>query len=343
MRSAPAPDPTMAAVARSPRTTSQSIPPSPADEDEIASHQGNSAAEKNNSNSNSATHASTQKNDTLLSATDQALLTAPPINTPSDKDAKIAHGQSMTPLLSVTDQEVPLSHDEMPTEAIGESLHVGSDPIAMERLDENNDDDNNNNTSNQVEKGSDDQRKDDEDGSSGDDIGGTSMIMQSPLPSLSPSQESQQHHGSMDTTKETTANSQSLTKKLLASGGDIRALLLSSQPLSSLRAQTAASGDKGAEQKSTVVSEDEGMEKEDKSEEKEEKSRFVRPRRLRPAVSKKAASDGFPSAIALSYRWHPDHMQDLPIDAANMSIRAAFDTKHDEYYVFRHWRPSQGR
>ena len=336
MRSALAPDPTMAAVARSPRT-SQSIPPSPTGGDEIASHQGNSAAEKNNS-SNSATQALTQKNDSLLSAADQAFLLAPSIDTRSDKDAGIAHGQGMTPSLSATDQKVPLSHDEMPIETIGESLHIGSDPIAMERLDENNDDDDNSTTGGQTGKSSDDKSNDDEDEQSGG-IGGTSMIMQSPLPS----QESQQHHGSMDTAKETTASSQSLTKKLLASGGDIRALLLSSQPLSSLRAQTAASGDKGAEQKSTVVSEDEGMEKEDKSEEKEEKSRFVRPRRLRPAVSKKAASDGFPSAIALSYRWHPDHMQDLPIDAANMSIRAAFDTKHDEYYVFRHWRPSQGR
>ena len=47
-------------------------------------------------------------------------------------------------------------------------------------------------------------------------------------------------------------------------------------------------------------------------EEEELNERFVRPPRLRFALSKEAASDGLPSAIALSLRWHPDHMQDLP-------------------------------
>ena len=81
---------------------------------------------------------------------------------------------------------------------------------------------------------------------------------------------------------------------------------------------------------------------EEEEEEGAQGKRFVRPRRLHLKESKKAASDGFPSDIALSLRWHPDHMQDLPVDA-NLSIREAFDNKYDEYYVFRHWRPSQGR
>ena len=121
--------------------------------------------------------------------------------------------------------------------------------------------------------------------------------------------------------------------KLLESGGDIRALLLSDQPLSSLRAQTADTGKERAETMDDSKDEDE---------DEVEEQRFVRPPRLRFALSKEAASDGFPSAIALSLRWHPDHMQDVPGDTANLSIRAAFDTKFDEYYVFRHWRPSQG-
>ena len=149
------------------------------------------------------------------------------------------------------------------------------------------------------------------------------------------SQESKRHHHNIVTAEETTANSQPLTRRLLASGGDIRALLSSDQPLSSLWAQTADTGNgkEGAGQK--IVKEDED---EEEVEEEEQEERFVRPRRLRLKQSKKAASDGFPSAIALSLRWHPDHMQDAP----NLSIRAAFDTKYDEYYVFRHWRPSQG-
>ena len=77
-----------------------------------------------------------------------------------------------------------------------------------------------------------------------------------------------------------------------------------------------------------------------KGQEEEEVERFVRPPRLRIALSNEAASDGFPSSIARSRQWHPDYMQDLPEDG-NLSIRAAFDTKYDEYYVFRHWRPSQ--
>ena len=134
--------------------------------------------------------------------------------------------------------------------------------------------------------------------------------------------------------------SQPLTRMLLASGGDMRALLLSDQPLSSLWAQTADTGNEAAGQK--IVSKDKDKDK-DNEEEKVQEERFVRPPRLRFALSNEAASDGFPSAIALSLRWHPDHMQDRPGDAANPSIRAAFNTKFDEYYVFRHWRPSQGR
>ena len=97
------------------------------------------------------------------------------------------------------------------------------------------------------------------------------------------------------------------------------------------------SGAKGAGQK-IAGQEDEGEEEEGG----EMEERFVRPPRLCFALSNEAASDGFPSAIALSLRWHPDHMQDVPGDTANLSIRAAFDTKFDEYYVFRHRRPSQG-
>ena len=240
----------------------------------------------------------------------------------------------MTPSLSATDQELPSSHDETPTEAIGESPHVGSHPIAMERLDKNNDDDDDI-PSSQTGKRSDDTSKDDGDKKSGGI--GTSMIIHS----QSRPHESHQQHGSMDTATETTANSQPLTKKLLENGGDIRALLSSSQPLSSFLASTTNTGGKSAGQQiASKVKAAAAEEEEEEGEAQEE--RFVRPRRLRRAVSKEAASDGFPSAIALSHRWHPDHMQDLPRDT-NLSIRDAFDNKHDEYYVFRHWRPSQGR
>ena len=156
------------------------------------------------------------------------------------------------------------------------------------------------------------------------------------------SQESEQNHGNnLDPPEEiTTVSSQPLTRRLIASGGDMRALLLSDQPLSSLRAQTDDTEKEAAGQK--IVSKDKDKDK-DNEEEKVQEERFVRPPRLRFALSNEAASDGFPSAIALSLRWHPDHMQDRPGDAANPSIRAAFNTKFDEYYVFRHWRPSQGR
>ena len=151
----------------------------------------------------------------------------------------------------------------------------------------------------------------------------------------------QNHDNNIDPPEEiTTVSSQPLTRMLLASGGDMRALLLSDQPLSSLWAQTADTGNEAAGQK--IVSKDKDKDK-DNEEEKVQEERFVRPPRLRFALSNEAASDGFPSAIALSLRWHPDHMQDRPGDAANPSIRAAFNTKFDEYYVFRHWRPSQGR
>ena len=151
--------------------------------------------------------------------------------------------------------------------------------------------------------------------------------------SESQAQESMPNHHNIDTAEGATAIPQSLTRRLLESGGDIRALLSSTQPLSSLWAQSADTGNRkeGAGQK--IVKKDEDEEEEEKQEE-----RFVRPRRLHLKQSKGAASDGFPSAIALSHRWHPDHMQ----DTHNLSIRAAFDTKYDEYYVFRHWRPSQG-
>ena len=319
MRSAPAPDPTVMTAVAGSSTASQSMLPSPTGEDEIVSPNGKIGAEKNSSHS--ATQASNKSNEPSLSAADQAFLIAPSTDTPFDKDAGIAHGQSMTPSLSATDHEPSSSHDEMPTETTAELLHAGSDPIAVERLDQNNDGDDNTTTDSQAGKRGDDKNKDDEDEQSGG-IGGTS-----------PSQESQQHHGSMDTAEATTAIPQSLTRRLLASGGDIRALLSSDQPLSSLWAQSA---DTGNRKEGTGQKIDEKDEEEVEEEEQEE--RFVRPRRLRIKQSKGAASDGFPSAIALSLRWHPDHMQDAP----NLSIRAAFDTKYDEYYVFRHWRPSQG-
>ena len=129
-----------------------------------------------------------------------------------------------------------------------------------------------------------------------------------------------------------------LTRKLLESGGDIRALLLSDQPLSSLQAQPWENKNAGPK---IAGNKDEEKKNDDIGE--EEEGRFVRPPRLHFTLSNEAALDGFPSSIARSHRWHPDYMQDRPVDAANLSIRKAFDTKFDEYYVFRHWRPSQGR
>ena len=252
---------------------------------------------------------------------------APPTDTPSDQIVGVVLGQEITPSLSAADQEPSLSRDEeVTTEAIAEdALHDGSDHVAMNTLDETKDDDNF--ESNQNEGGEDGDGGDNENKNGVD----SSAILQLPP---SPSQESTQTHHNIDTAEATTANSKLLTMKLLESGGDIRALLLSHQPLSSLRAQTADTGNEGAEPKN---------DSKDEEEVEEEEQRFVRPRRLRFALSDAAASDGFPSAIARSLRWHPDHMQDRPGDAANLSIRAAFDTKFDEYYVFRHWRPSQGR
>ena len=152
----------------------------------------------------------------------------------------------------------------------------------------------------------------------------------------SSSQDIEQNHHNIDPPEEEiSAISQSLTSKLIASGGDIRALLSSDQPLSTMQAQWDDTGEEGAGQE--IASKD------NEEEEDEEEERFVRPPRLRFALSEEAASDGFPSAIARSLRWHPDHMQDRPGEAANLSIRAAFDTKYDEHYVFRDWRPSQGR
>ena len=283
----------------------------------------------------SATQVLTQSIKPSLSATDQELLVEPIYDTPSDNGSGIVQGQQgITPLLSAIDQEPSLSDDaEVSTEAIAEdALHVGSDHVAMNTLDETKDDDNT--TSGQQEEGkgeepeNEDKDDEEEDVKSGDVD--SSIILQSP----SQLQESTQNHHNVDTAEATTANSKSLTMKLLESGGDIRALLLSDQPLSSLRAQTADSGNEGGEPKNDSKDEDEV---------EVEEQRFVRPPRLRFALSDAAASDGFPSAIARSLRWHPDHMQDRPGDAANLSIRAAFDTKFDEYYVFRHWRPSQGR
>ena len=263
---------------------------------------------------------------------------APPADSPSDQIVGIVQGQEITPSLSAADQEPSLSRNkEVTIEAIAEdALHVGPDHIAMNTLDEtkggdNEDDDNTASGQQEERKGewTENENKDDEE----DDI---SVIFQALSPSSSQSQESTQNHHNIDTAEATTANSKLLTMKLLESGGDIRALLLSHQPLSSLRAQTADTGNEGGEPKNCSKDEDE-------DEVEEEEQRFVRPPRLRFALSDAAASDGFPSAIARSLRWHPDHMQDRPGDAANLSIRAAFDTKFDEYYVFRHWRPSQGR
>ena len=237
-------------------------------------------------------------------------------------------------------KEVATEVEEVATENIAEALHVGSGHTATnDTFDEANDD----GDTTSCQRRGDGEEKDDKNKADGVEKGGdvdSPVILrpESPSPSPSPllpqSQESTQNHHNVETAAVVvTAISKSLTRKLLASGGDIRALLLSSQPTSSLRAQTGDTAKKDAEQ--DIVGE-EGEEEEDEDE--GEVKRFVRPRRLRPKESKEAASDGFPSAIALSHRWHPDHMQ----DTHNLSIRAAFDTKYDEYYVFRHWRPSLG-
>ena len=267
-----------------------------------------------------------------LSAADQELLVEPNNDTPSDNGSGIAQGQGITPLLSATDQEPSLSHEEVTIEAIAEALHVGSDHVDMNTLDETKDGDNTASGQNEgEEENSDDKNKDDEEEKKRGGVD-NSIILQLQSSSPSPSQDSAHHN--IDTAEATTVNSKSLTMKLLESGGDIRALLLSHQPLSSLRAQTADTGKERAETMDDSKDEDE---------DEVEEQRFVRPPRLRFPLSDAAASDGFPYAIARSLRWHPDHMQDRPGDAANLSIRAAFDTKFDEYYVFRHWRPSQGR
>ena len=135
---------------------------------------------------------------------------------------------------------------------------------------------------------------------------------------------------------------ESMTARLLRCGGDIRTLLVN-QPPSTFHAMASNDDDAGKVAGQTAAAKQEAKaEDEEEDDEEEENERFVRPPRLRFVLSQEAASDGFPSAIALSRRWHPDHMQDLPGDA-NLSIREAFDNKHDEYYVFRHWRPSQGK
>ena len=323
---------------------------------------GKDAVKKNNNNS---TPVMAQDCKPPSSAEDQDdLLIVTPANISSDQGTGIAPGQLITPSLSAEDQNSSLLRDEMST--------VGSDHIAMDTLDETKDDDNT--TSSQQGEGSENKNTgDDEEEKSGGDVD-SSLILQSQsesqsqeesrpnhhsidssetirvdpqlltrklliLQSQSESQaqkESRPNHHSIDTPEKIRADPQLLTRKLLASGGDIRALLSSDQPLSSLRAQTVDTGKEGAGQQ--IASKDEETEEDEEVQEEP----FVRPPRLRFALSKEAASDGFPSAIALSLRWHPDHMQDRPEDAANLSMRAAFDTKFDEYYVFRHWRPSQG-
>ena len=132
---------------------------------------------------------------------------------------------------------------------------------------------------------------------------------------------------------------ESMTETLIRCGGDIRALIVN-QPSSTFHAM--ASNDVDAEKIAEQMAAGKQEATVEEEVEEEEAVRFVRPPRLRFALSQEAASDGFPSAIARSLRWHPDYMQDLPGDA-NLSIREAFDNKHDEYYVFRHWRPSQGK
>lgn len=128
-----------------------------------------------------------------------------------------------------------------------------------------------------------------------------------------------------------------MTETLLRCGGDIRPLLVN-QPLSRY---LSTSSDKKGNASGKITA---GKQQEEEEQEQEQE-RFVRPHRLRHTVSKEAASDGFPCPIALTFQWHPDHMmQDIPeIALSNLSIRAAFDTKFEEHYVFRHWRLSQGR
>ena len=107
---------------------------------------------------------------------------------------------------------------------------------------------------------------------------------------------------------------ESMTEKLFRCGGDVRTLLVN-QPLSTFLSTTSDDERKNAAPM-IAGKQDEKGEEEEKEEEQE---RFVRPPRLRFALSKEAASDGFPSPVALSLRWHPDHMQDLPGDT-NLSI-----------------------
>ena len=306
MLSAIVPDPTAAVVTRSVKG-------------------GKEAVKKINNNS---TPVMAQDCKPPSSAEDQDdLLIATHVNISSEQKAGIAPGQLITPSLSTTDQDFSLSRDGLPTAAIAEALHVGSDHIAMDTFDESKGDDNTMNS----QRGEGNENKntgDDEEGKCGGDVDSSIILQSQP-------QDSRQNNHKIDKPLAIREEPQLLTRKLLASGGDIRALLSSDQTLSSLRAQTVDTGKVGAGQK--IVNKD------GEKEEVVQEERFVRPPRLRFALSKEAASDGFPSAIARSLRWHPDHMQDLPGDAATLSIRAAFDTKFDEYYVFRHWRPSQGR
>ena len=265
--------------------------------------------------------------------TDQEHLIEPLTDTPFDNESAIAQWQTDTSSLSAMNQEPSISHDEMmPTEAIAnESLHVGSNYIAAEPHDESKDDDisaTSNHLEEEIAEGSEIKKTDEKEEEKSD-----SFII-----SESQSEEFKQNNDSIDRQpEEISASSQSLTKRLIASGGDIRALLSSDQPLSTMQAQSDDTGKADAGQKIGSKDNDE-----EEDEEEEDEERFVRPPRLRVTLSDEAASDGFPSAIALSLRWHPDHMQDRPGEAANLSIRAAFDTKYDEHYVFRDWRPSQG-
>ena len=256
----------------------------PTEEGEI---EAQPAKQADQTNTNPAS-ASTQSSVPALSAADQERLMAPPADSPSDQIVGIVQGQEITPSLSAADQEPSLSRNkEVTIEAIAEdALHVGSDHIAMNTLDETKDDDNT--TSGQNEGG--------EDGDGGDDKYkdgvDSSVILQALSPSPSQSQESTQNHHNIDTAEATTANSKSLTMKLLERGGDIRALLLSHQPLSSLRAQTADSGNEGGEPKN---------DSKDENEDEVEEQRFVRPPRLRFALSD-AKNDGTsPLSVAAQY------------------------------------------
>ena len=261
-----------------------------------------------------------QISESLLSVSGQDHRMAPTADTPSDQIAEIAQGVGVTIPLLPTDQVPSLSRDEEMTADgdVEKALHVGSSHIAQDMLDEKKEDDSTTSGQNEGGDGNDDKIKNNEVEKSGD-------VDNSVITSLQ-SRESLQNDHTIEITEEITANSKSLTMKLLESGGDIRALLLSNQPLSSLYALTVDCADDHA-----MINDNEV--------EDEEEQRFVRPPRLRFPVSNEAASDGFPSTIALALRWHPDHMQDRP---EGSSIRAAFDTKFDEHYVFRHWRPSQG-